>query len=137
VTIISDKDPFEASINFINCAFEVSNDDTMDEAAICCCCCCCFSSILFAVTTVAVLLLLLLLLSVAVVGEDGNGVDGNCGGDADNSGGNLARSEICDINEVSKIFDDGGGADGTVILVDISSCLLLLLLTINIGFDAI
>jgi len=129
VTIISDKDPFEASINFINCAFEVSNDDTMDEAAICCCCCCCFSSILFAVTTVAVLLLLLLLLSVAVVGEDGNGVDGNCGGDADNSGGNLARSEICDINEVSKIFDDGGGADGTYYYCYYYLLLLLLLMS--------
>ena len=131
MTIISDKDPFDASINFINCAFEVSNDDTMDEAAICCC----FSSILFVAADVVVVVLLI---SVVVVGEDGNGVDGNCGGDADSGGGNLARSEICDINEVSKIFDDGGGADGTdtVILVDISS-FLLLSLTINIGFDAI
>lgn len=121
MTIISDKDPFEASINFINCAFEVSDDDTTMDAAVAAVICC-FSSNFVA----------LLLLSVAD-GEDGNGVSGNCGGDSC-----FVKSDICVkvvINELSRSFagaNASGGVGGAIILVDISSFIFIV-----ICFDAI
>ena len=50
-TIISDRDEFEASINLINCAFEVSDDITAAALG-----CCCISSTNFFVSTVDVCL---------------------------------------------------------------------------------
>lgn len=50
-TIISDRDELEASINLINCAFEVSDDITAAALG-----CCCISSTNFFVSTVGVCL---------------------------------------------------------------------------------